>query len=165
MSPTADQLPPPIPSMHRQATDYAYLTSGALPHHLRTDLPQASPRSSPTGSTSSLSSNVMGHRRTANTSHPAPYGHLPSTMEPHPHGDRQMTVQNGNAHMNTVGWHSQATGMSPGHQDPYVYPDPYASVGHMYYPSSIRRPQSTEPPPDPYDTKRMGEQVWTTQVS
>jgi hypothetical protein len=176
MSP-ASELPPPIPSMHRQATDYAYLTNNGLPAHLRTDLTQASPRSSPTGTTASLSSmngTLASHRRPMHTSHPQGYGNLgPHPLEPPSHHDRMNGGQNPSPHMSTVGWHSPVSSGIPSpshHQDAYVYADPYAGMGahmggHMYYPSHIRRPQSTEPT-DAWDAKaRLGEQVWAAQVS
>ncbi|KAI9890247.1 MAG: hypothetical protein M1814_004282 [Vezdaea aestivalis] len=177
MSP-ASELPPPLPSMHRQATDFAYLASNGLPHHLRTDIPQASPRSSPTGTTSSLGSNGLGtYRRPQATSHPAAYNNgLPHPLDHTSHEQQRMMQagsQNGSPHMSTVGWHSPASsGMpSPGHpSDAYMYADPYASMGHMgghmYYPTAgIRRPQSTEPT-EIWDPKnRMAEQVWAAPVS
>jgi hypothetical protein len=69
--------------------------------------------------------------------------------------------------MSNNGW------QSPSQNEGYIYPDPYgsaaaaAAVGsHLYYPSSnIRRPQSTEPPVEMYETKPRLSDVWTTSVS
>jgi hypothetical protein len=161
---------PPIPNMHRHTTDYSFMTTGSLPVHLSRDMHQASPRSSPTTPAGLITSMPGSHRNPANTSHPNAYG-PPSVLEPPAHHDsRQQGSPHGSPHMSNNGW------QSPAHGEAYMYPDPYgsaaaaaaaASVGsHLYYPSSnIRRPQSTEPPVEMYETKpRLGD-VWTTSVS
>lgn len=153
---------PPIPNMHhRHTSDYSFMTTGSLPVHLSRDMHQASPRSSPTTPTGPITSMPGSHRSSANTSHPTAYG-PPPVLEPPAHQDqRQQGSPHGSPHMSNSGW------QSPSHGESYMYPDPYgssAAVGsHLYYPSSnIRRPQSTEPPVEMYETKpRLGE-VWTS---
>ncbi|KAI9842626.1 MAG: hypothetical protein M1838_003060 [Thelocarpon superellum] len=161
LSPSAGLLP--IPGMHRHATDYSFMTTGSLPAHLSRDMHQASPRSSPTAPTGPLAMGG-GHRPPPNTSHPTSFP-PPPVLEPPANADqRQSGSPHGSPHMSNGGW------QSPAHGDSYLYADPYGSAaavgGHLYYPSShIRRPQSTEPPAEMYDTKpRLGE-VWTTSVS
>ncbi|KAI9846242.1 MAG: hypothetical protein M1837_004231 [Sclerophora amabilis] len=169
LSPSAEL--PPIPNMYRQATDL-YMNNGSLPPHLR-DMHQASPRSSPTGTSSSLSSLGGSHRPPPNTSYPARFAPPPILEPPANPEQRQPGSACGSPHMSAKGWQSPSHGSvgSPSHGDNFVYPDPFASsagVGpHLYYPSSnIRRPQSTELPADLYEAKhRMGGAAWETSVS
>lgn len=156
-----------IPGMHRQPSDFSYMT-GSLPPHMRSDM-QHSPRSSPATTSPSLSAYGANQHRPSMTSHPNMYG-PPPTLEPPTHQDqRQNGSTSGSPHMNSIGWQSPAPqGMgSPGNGESYIYPEPpYAAAApHLYYPNSnIRRPQSTEP--DQYETKPrlVGGEVWTGQM-
>ena len=156
---------PPIPNMHRHPTDYSFMSTGSLPVHLSRDMHHASPRSSPVVPTGSITSMPGSHRAaTLNTSHPTGYGPPPVLEPPAQHDPRAQGSPHGSPHFSNGGWPTST------HAEHYMYPDPYGSSAtagaHLYYPSSnIRRPQSTEPAVELYDTKpRLGE-VWTTPVS
>jgi hypothetical protein len=159
---------PHMPPLNRQSSDF-YL-SGSLPPHMRVDLQQqASPRSSPSATSPSLSS-FSGHQhRPSLTSHPSMYGPPPTLEPPTNHEHRQPGSAGGSPHMGSLGWHSPTpSGIgSPSHSESYMYPEPpYGGPApHFYYPSSnMRRPQSTEP--DHYDTKprMVNHEVWTGQI-
>src|SRR5205814_1010343 len=129
-----------------------------ISHHLRGDLHQGNPRSFPSTSMSN-----MGPRSAPNTSHPTGYG-PPSVLEPPTNQDQRTGSASGSPHMSSMGWQSPSqTGMpSPSPANNYVYPepDPYSTAPGLYYQttSNIRRPQSTEPATDVYETKpRMNE--------
>ena len=158
-----------VAAMQRQPSDFSYMTPGSLPMHMRGDLQQASPRSSPATNAQPLSAYGSNQHRQAMTSHPIMYG-PPPTLEPPTHQEhRQTGSNNGSPHMNSIGWISPGhAGMgSPNHVDSYIYPEPpyVATAPHLYYPNSnIRRPQSTEP--DQYERKPrlVGGEVWTGQM-
>ena len=164
---------PSIPHLHRHHSDYSYMSTGSLPPHLRTDLRQSSPRSSPTAPAPLLALGGGGGRHTIHTSHPISYG-PPPTLEPPTNRDpRQAGSANGSPHMTTVGWQSPSqTGLaSPSHADTYVYQDQFGPAAlastHLYYPdSNLRRPPSTDPQVEGYELKhRIAGEVWTTSVS
>ena len=169
MSPSSEI--PPMPPLNRPGSDF-YL-SGSLPPHMRVDVQQqqqqASPRSSPSATSPSLSSFGGHQHRPSLTSHPSMYGPPPILEPPTHHEQRQPGSAGGSPHMSSVGWHSpthSAMG-SPSHSEPYMYPEPpYGGPApHLYYPSSnMRRPQSTES--DQYDTKPriLNHEVWTGQI-
>ncbi|KAL9062323.1 MAG: hypothetical protein Q9157_009025 [Trypethelium eluteriae] len=163
LSPSASM--PGMPTLHRQASDYAYMGMN-MPPHLRGELQQPSPRSSPSVASQPYTS-VPGPARPSLTSHPSGYG-PPSVLEPPAtsnNGQQQAGSANGSPHMANMGWQSPAQqGIpSPNPGDSYVYPEPHygASASNMYYPpnSNMRRPQSTEP--DPYHQgQRLGGEMW-----
>lgn len=138
---------PPIPTMHRAASDYGYMANASIPAHLR-DFQQPSPRSSPGVGSPALSNYGQSQHRPAMTSHPNTYG-PPQPLEPPANNDhRSGGSVGGSPHMSAVGWGSPQPGMpSPGPMDSYGYPDPGYGGGHPLYfsGSHIRRPQSTEP--------------------
>ncbi|TKA55274.1 hypothetical protein B0A49_12786 [Cryomyces minteri] len=156
-----------VPSMHRQSSDFGYLTglNGGMnvPPHLRSELSQPSPRSSPSVSSQSYISGGAPQQRPSLTSNPSGYG-PPTILEP-PTNTNQSASANGSPHMGAMSW------QSPSHQglpspiagETYIYPEPPAQYGnaaqHMYYPnSSIRRVDSAgQFPHDP----RMEAQVWS----
>ncbi|KAI9733698.1 MAG: hypothetical protein M1834_003301 [Cirrosporium novae-zelandiae] len=170
MSP-ANELPP-LPNMHRQTSDFSYMTGGNLPPHLRSaDYQPSSTRSSPAAPSPPMSSYGIPVSRPLPTSHPSSFG-PPQTLEPPANDSRSNNGSvSGSPHMSNAGWQQQPYPQSiPSPSgDNYMYPDPnYGSMTHMYYPNSnIRRPQSTEP--EAYETKpRMGQQhqgVWAAQIS
>ncbi|KAI9714289.1 MAG: hypothetical protein M1820_000250 [Bogoriella megaspora] len=157
-----------ISTLHRQASDYAYMAGMNMPPHLRGEMQQPSPRSSPSVASQPYTS-VPTNARPSLTSHPSGYG-PPSVLEPAPTSNNGQQQQqqagsaNGSPHMANMGWQSPAQqGMaSPNPGESYVYPDPhYGQTPNMYYPpnSSVRRPQSSEP--DPYQqTNRLGNELW-----
>ena len=162
---------PQMSMLHRQHSDYSYLTSGSLPPHMRGDMQQQSSRPSPPVTSPSLSAFGGAQHRASLTSHPSIYS-PPQTLEPptHQHEHRQPVSVNGSPHMSSMGWQSPAAhgGMgSPSHGDNFIYPEPPygAPAPHLYYPNSnIRRPQSTEP--DQYETKPrlVGGEVWSGPI-
>ncbi|KAF2204538.1 hypothetical protein GQ43DRAFT_364457 [Delitschia confertaspora ATCC 74209] len=155
-----------VPGMHRQASDFAYMSNMNVPPHLRSEMPQPSPRASPALTTQSYNSNVSS-QRPAITSHPSGYG-PPPTLEPPTstnHNQSGGGSANGSPHMGTMGWQSpsQQALPSPGAGDAYVYPEPqYHQAGtNMYYPNSnIRRPNSTEPDHYNPQQQRMSDNMW-----
>ncbi|EAT86008.2 hypothetical protein SNOG_06177 [Parastagonospora nodorum SN15] len=56
MSPANGMPAGVVPGMHRQATDYAYMGGMNVPPHMRSEMPQPSPRASPALTTQSYSS-------------------------------------------------------------------------------------------------------------
>ncbi len=161
---------PRIPNMHRQGSDYSYMTNVSVPPHMRADMQRPSPQPSPSSTSPSLSTLGANYHRPSMTSHPSGYG-PPPTPEPPTHQDARQSVSiNGSPHMSSVGWQSPThpSIASPSHTDTYVYPEPPygASAPHLYYPNSnIRRAQSTEP--DAYETKPrlMNGEIWSASVS
>ncbi|KAF2116326.1 hypothetical protein BDV96DRAFT_645656 [Lophiotrema nucula] len=166
LSPAAGMPAGVVPGMHRQTSDYAYMGNMNVPPHLRGEMPQPSPRASPSLTSQSYSSNVSS-QRPAITSHPSGYG-PPPILEPPAsanHGQSGGTASaNGSPHMGAMGWQSpsQQALPSPGAGDnSYVYPDPNT----MYYQNqNIRRPNSTEP--DHYNTnqQRLPNEMWASAV-
>lgn len=166
LSPAAGM--PVVPAMHRQASEYAYMGNMNVPPHLRNEIQQPSPRSSPSLTNQSYTS-AVSNARPSLTSHPSGYGPPPILEPPASANHGQPGSVNGSPHMGTMGWQSPSQhGIpSPGPGDNYVYPDPHYSnnAGNMYYPNSnIRRPQSTEP--DQYDPRqqRMAGDMWAPPV-
>ena len=158
---------PRMPGMQRQASDFGGYN---LPPHLRGEFQQqASPRSSPSVTSPSLSS-FGTSQRPSMTSYPSGYA-PPQPLEPPTHGDIKSGSAAGSPHLSSVGWQSpQHPGIgSPGPAE-YSYPEPsYAQMpqgmpnnmqAYYYHQNSnLRRPQSTEA--DGYDTKpRMGQEMW-----
>jgi len=153
---------PPIPNMHRQASDYSYMQQNmpqsmpqsmsqghSLPPHMRNDYQQQpSARSTPAmnGAPSMNGyASVPQQHRPASTSHPTTYG-PPQPLEP----PANSTGSGGaSPHMNALGWVSPGNGNLPsstGMDNYNSYPDPTYGGQPLYYPgSNIRRPQSTEP--------------------
>ncbi|KAL2350160.1 hypothetical protein BJ546DRAFT_1031895 [Cryomyces antarcticus] len=155
-----------VPSMHRQSSDFGYLTglNGGMnvPPHLRSELSQPSPRSSPSVSSQSYISGGAPQQRPSLTSNPSGYG-PPTILEP-PTNTNQSASANGSPHMGAMSWQSLShQSLSPNAGEAYIYPEPPAQYGnatqHMYYPnSSIRRVESVgQFPHDP----RMEAQVWS----
>ncbi|KAF1997397.1 hypothetical protein P154DRAFT_284706 [Amniculicola lignicola CBS 123094] len=174
LSPAAGMPAGVVPAMHRQTSDYAYMGQMNVPPHLRNEMPQPSPRSSPSLTSQSYQSNVSG-QRPAITSHPSAYG-PPPILEPPAsanHGQSGGTSSaNGSPHMGAMGWQSpsQQALPSPGAADgSYVYPDPHysnSSSNSMYYNNNnIRRPNSTEPA-EHYNPnqQRMTNEMWAPAV-
>ena len=147
---------PHVPGMlSRHHSDFSYMTSGSIPPHMRGDLQQPSPRSSPSSTSPSLSAYGGNPHRPSLTSHPSVYGPPPTLEPPTHHEQRQPGSLSGSPHLGSMGWQSPSHGSigSPGHAE-FIYPEPAygAPPPHLYYPnSSIRRPQSTEP--DQYELK------------
>ncbi|KAF2460615.1 hypothetical protein BDY21DRAFT_280746 [Lineolata rhizophorae] len=166
LSPSAGM--PVVQSMHRQASEYSYMSGMNVPPHLRSELQQPSPRSSPSLTSQSYTS-AGAQPRPSLTSHPTNYG-PPSVLEPPTntnHGTPGSTA--GSPHMGSVGWQSpsQQSMPSPNPADGYVYPEPHygAAAPNMYYHNSaMRRPQSAEP--DQYDPRqqRMPGDMWAPPV-
>jgi len=151
-----------VPALQRQASDYsAYMSGMSVPPHLRNELSQPSPRSSPSLNQSYTSAGNNQHRPSL-TSHPSSYG-PPSVLEPPANTNHgQSGSVNGSPHMGSLGWQSPSQqGLpSPGAPEGYVYPDPHYGAGapNMYYQNSnLRRPQSTEP--DGYDPRQWAPPV------
>ena len=159
---------PRISEMHRQNSEYSYLTNVSVPPHMRADMQRPSPQPSP--SSPSISSLNGHHHRPSLTSHPSGYA-PPHTLEPPTHQEpRQPGSASGSPHIGSVGWQSPThpSRASPGPNGSYVYPEPpYGSTApQIYYPdSNIRRPQSTEP--ENYETKPrlMNGEIWSAPVS
>lgn len=168
MSP-GSELPPM--NMHRPG-DY-YMGNSSIPPHVRGDFQQASPRSSPTATSPSLSTfNAPPHSRPSMTSHPSAYG-PPQPLEPPANNDhRPSSVGGGSPHMGSVGWASPTHSLpSPGSPHEYSYPEPSGSpyAGNMphqmYFPNStIRRPGSTEPENYEMKPRVASGDTWTTPV-
>ncbi|KAF2089494.1 hypothetical protein K490DRAFT_37535 [Saccharata proteae CBS 121410] len=165
LSPAAGM--PVVPAMHRQASDFAYVGSMNMPPHMRSELQQPSPRSSPSLSSQTYTTMAPQARPTI-TSHPTGYG-PPSVLEPPTSTNHaQPGSANGSPHMANMGWQSpaQQNMPSPGPGDSYTYPEPHygASAPNMYYPQpGLRRPNSTEP--NEYDPRqRMAGDMWAPPV-
>ena len=152
-------------------TDYSYL--GGVPHHLRHDMSQNSPRS---GSTSPSLSGFGMSGRPSFTSHPNAYAPPPPPpLEPPTQNEhRGNSSQSGSPHLSSIGWQTPPHPNigSPMAGNTYVYPDPGydLSTSNLYYANhnhnhNHRRPQSSES--DQYDIKsRMsGGEVWAGQMS
>lgn len=160
-----------VPAMHRQASDYAYMGGINVPPHMRSEMPQQSPRASPALASQSYTSSVSNSRPTI-TSHPSAYG-PPPILEPPAsanHGQSGPGSANGSPHMAAMGWQSpsQQALPSPGAADNgYVYPEPqYGNTQNsMYYQNhNIRRPNSTEPDHYNPNQQRMGNEMWAPAV-
>lgn len=162
---------PSIPHMHRQHSDYTYLSTGPLPPHIRGDMRQISPRSSPSTTPNPLL--TMAGRSILHTSHPTGFCPPPILEPPANPEQRQAGSVGGSPHMSGVGWQSpsQVGIVSPSHGEGYVYQDQFSPAGlagtHLYYSdSNMRRPQSTDAQVEGYEVKqRLGGEVWTTSVS
>ncbi len=160
---------PRMPTLNRQTSDFSYMPNGSLPHHIRGDLQQPSPRSSPSAPSPSYSSFGSNQHRPSLTSYPSMYC-PPQILEPPTHHENRRGGSAGDSpHLGSVGWQSPVhPGMgSPSHGEPYMYPEPPygAPAHHLYYPNSnLRRPQSSEP--DHYETKPrlVGGEVWAPHV-
>lgn len=160
-----------MPHMHRHHSDYAFLGTGSLPPHLRGDLRQPSPRSSPLATAAPML--TLHARHTIHTSHPASYGPPPILEPPANPEQRQPGSASGSPHMSAMGGPSPShPGLgSPSPADGYIYHDQFGAAGlagtHLYYPdSNLRRPQSADPQVDGYDLKhRLGPEAWTASVS
>ena len=173
LSPAAGRPAGVVPGMHRQASEYAYMGSMNVPPHLRNEMPQPSPRSSPSLTSQSYQPAVNNGRPTI-TSHPTGYGHPPPILEPPAsanHGQSQGTSSaNGSPHMAAMGWQSpsQQALPSPGAgENNYVYPEPTYGGSHnnMYYQNNnIRRPNSTEPDHYNANQQRMANEMWAPAV-
>ncbi|KAF2178395.1 hypothetical protein K469DRAFT_695682 [Zopfia rhizophila CBS 207.26] len=172
LSPAAGMPAGVVPGMHRQNSDYAYMGNMNVPPHLRNEMPQPSPRSSPSLTSQSYASTVS-NQRPAITSHPSGYG-PPPILEPPASANHNQSggtgSANGSPHMGTMGWQSpsQQALPSPGAGDnSYVYPEPQFgnSGSNMYYPNSnIRRPNSTEPDHYNANQQRMANEMWAPPV-
>jgi hypothetical protein len=154
-----------VPQMHRQTSDYNYMGAMNVPPHLRSEMPQQSPRSSPSLS-QSYSSGMSTAGRPSLTSHPSGYG-PPSTLEPPAnsnHGQQNSSTPSGSPHMANMGWQSPSAHalQSPGPGDNFIYPEPnqYQSAGNMYYSNNIRRPTSTEPTQYDHGQQRLSNDMW-----
>lgn len=172
LSPAAGMPANVVPGMHRQTSDYAYMGGMNLPPHVRNEMPQPSPRSSP-----SLQSQTyppsMQSQRPAITSHPNGYG-PPPTLEPPAsanHGQTTGTTSaTGSPHMAAMGWQSPAQQAlpSPGAgEHGSVYPEPQYNGGYnnMYYANNnMRRPNSTEPDHYNPNQQRMPNEMWAPAV-
>ncbi|KAK7544514.1 uncharacterized protein J3D65DRAFT_23043 [Phyllosticta citribraziliensis] len=172
MSPAAG-MPVMPANMHRQVSDFAYMGGPNMPAHLRSELQQPSPRSSPS-LTSTPYTSVSTQSRPTITSHPAGYG-PPSVLEPptstnQAQQQQQQVAQPGSAHssphMTNMGWQSPAQQNipSPGPGDSYTYPEPHYGGGaaNMYYTNAnMHRPTSTEP--GAYNDQRQGG-MWAPPV-
>ncbi|KAI9829468.1 MAG: hypothetical protein M1826_005650 [Phylliscum demangeonii] len=170
LSPTAG-LPsmPPVPRHH--ANEYhAYVHAGPLPPHLRLDMRQPSPRSSPSTPSPMM---ALGPRPSPfHTSHPAAgYGPPPPILEPPANPDPRQAASGGGGSVGGSPHMSQqhVSWPSPAPAETYVYHDQYGqpnlASAHLYYPdSNMRRPQSTDPQVvDGYALKhRLSGEVWTT---
>ncbi|KAF2103688.1 hypothetical protein NA57DRAFT_62588 [Rhizodiscina lignyota] len=138
----------------RQATEFApYMGGMNIPSHLRSEIQQPSPRSSPSLTSQPYTPAMQQHpQRAPMTSHPAGYG-PPSVLEPPTStNNAQPGSQNGSPHMSTMGWQSPAQQAMPSPAAPegYPYPDPnqhYAAPAQMGYYSNqpMQRPGSAEP--------------------
>lgn len=163
MSP-AGGMPVGPAGMHRQGSDYNYMGAMNVPPHMRSEIPQPSPRSSPSLS-QSYTSGVSNPARPSLTSHPSGYGPPPILEPPANSNHAQPGSANASPHMASMGWSpSQQAMPSPGPGEPYVYPDPHygSSAPNMYYSNSnIPRPSSTEPNQfDPARQQRMANDMW-----
>ncbi|KAF2020676.1 hypothetical protein BU24DRAFT_403768 [Aaosphaeria arxii CBS 175.79] len=172
LSPAAGMPAGVVPGMHRQNSDYAYMGGMNVPPHLRNEMPQPSPRASPSLTTQSYQ--PVGNQRPTITSHPTGYG-PPQILEPPASANHNQsggtTSANGSPHMGAMGWQSpsQHALPSPGSGDNgYVYPEPqYGQPNNSIYYSNpnIRRPHSTEPEQYNPNQQRMGnEPMWAPAV-
>ncbi|MBE7181925.1 MAG: hypothetical protein INR71_12100 [Terriglobus roseus] len=151
-------------ALHRQPSEFAPSMYGipSVPAHLRNEMQQPSPRSSPALTSQPYTPAMQPHQQQARaplTSHPAGYG-PPSVLEPPTStNNAQSNSANGSPHMSAMGW------QSPGHQGlpspsgaEYSYPDPqnYGNPhSNLYYANAnMQRPRSTEP--DHYDPRQAG---------
>jgi hypothetical protein len=132
---------PPLTSMSRSASDSSYLPQSSLPPHLRNDFStQFSPRSTPSMVGPSLASFTSNPQtKPSPTSHPNAYG-PPQPLEPPANGTASGSAS---PHMGPLSWGSP--NHSPSALGNYDYPDTPFGGASLYYPGSIRRPQSTEP--------------------
>lgn len=171
MSPSAELA---AANAMRQQNDFSYLSSVAVPAHLRTDMPamhSQSPTSAPTYATTMRPTSHPHHTAFA----------PPPTLEPNlePNQSPAGSVA-GSPHMGSVGWQSPTHMASPTHHmaspthsnpgNAYVYPDPDQSpftsnhLGQMYYNGVgqlIRRPNSTDPGTGGYDdVKPRPNELW-----
>lgn len=172
LSPAAGLPAGVVPGMHRQNSDYAYMHGNMnVPPHLRNEMPQPSPRSSPSLTSQTYTPNVGAQRPTI-TSHPNGYG-PPQILEPSVSANHNQsggtTSANGSPHMTAMGWQSPAQQAlpSPGTGENYVYPDPHygGNNNNMYYGSSgIRRPNSTEPDHYNPNQQRLSNEMWAPAV-
>ncbi|KAF2754894.1 hypothetical protein EJ05DRAFT_494356 [Pseudovirgaria hyperparasitica] len=168
MSPAAGM--PAVPQMHRQASDYNYMGNMNVPPHLRNEMPQQSPRASPSLA-QSYASGMAPQPRV--TSHPTAFNPPPILEPPATSNNHQAGSANASPHMGTMGWQSPGhqSMASPGAGESYVYPEhayqPHAQNQNMYYNSNnnIRRPNSTEPDHQ-YDPRqqRMPNDMWAPPV-
>ncbi|KAF1984252.1 ENTH-domain-containing protein [Aulographum hederae CBS 113979] len=168
LSPSAGM--PVVQTMHRPPSDYVYAAGMNVPHYLRGEMQQPSPRSSPALTSQPYATNIPGQQRPTITSHPSGYG-PPSVLEPPTNaGHSQPGSANGSPHMGTMGWQSPSqhhmTSVNPA-DNGYVYPEPanYGGQAPMYYANSnnMRRPNSTEP--DTYDSRqRISGDMWAPPV-
>jgi hypothetical protein len=134
----------PMTSTQRSGSD-GYLPQPSLPPHLRHDFStQFSPRSTPSLSGPPLSSFTSNPQsKPSPTSHPNAYG-PPQPLEPPANGTISGSAS---PHMGPLSWGSPNHGTlpSPSALGNYDYPDTPFGGSALYYPGSIRRPQSTEP--------------------
>ncbi|KAF2277156.1 uncharacterized protein EI97DRAFT_375612 [Westerdykella ornata] len=174
LSPAAGMPAGVVPNMHRQNSDYAYMHGNMnVPAHIRNEMPQASPRASPSLTSQNYPPNVAA-QRPAITSHPNGYGPPPQILEPPASANHNQSAgpgsANGSPHMSAMGWQSpsQQALPSPGAGENYVYPDPHygGNSNNMYYSqtSMPRRPNSTEP--DHYNPNQRGlsNEMWAPAV-
>ncbi|KAL9120675.1 MAG: hypothetical protein Q9187_002767 [Circinaria calcarea] len=156
---------PQVPHLVRAQTDFPYMAPGPLPPHLRGDMQQPSPRSTPSVTSPSLSAYGGNQHRPSLTSHPSMYG-PPQPLEPPTHHEQHQSGSvSGSPHLGSLGWQSPApAGMgSPSQTGGYSYPDPYgAPPPHLYYQNpNVRRPQSTEPEYDDIKPRIVGGEIWS----
>ncbi|KAI9887283.1 MAG: hypothetical protein M1823_000877 [Watsoniomyces obsoletus] len=134
---------PGIPSMPRHHSDFAYMSAGSLPPHLRSDMRPPSPRSSPATTPTHphhphhqhhhhLMS--MGGRPTINTSHPASYG-PPPVLEPPANLEHQQHQQQHQQHQQQQRPGSGSTGGSPHMSAAVGWQSPTHMVGGMMSPA------------------------------
>ncbi|KAF2744615.1 hypothetical protein M011DRAFT_496134 [Sporormia fimetaria CBS 119925] len=172
LSPAAGMPAGVVPGMHRQNSDYAYMHPNMnVPPHIRQEMPQPSPRSSPSLTSQTYPPNIAS-QRPAITSHPN-YG-PPPTMDPPASASHSQTggttSASGSPHMATMGWNSPAQQALPSPSagdNNYVYPDPHygGPTPNMYYGSSVnRRPNSTEPDHYPNQQRLAAEGMWAPAV-
>ncbi|KHJ34765.1 putative c2h2 and c2hc zinc finger [Erysiphe necator] len=155
------ELAPISGSMHRQSSDYSYISNTSLPSHLRSVYNISN--QNPTASSSfpnSISSRPTSHQNSYES--PAV---IDSTVANN--SDRQLSnTQNNNSQTSSVSWQSTGPNMLSPSSNGYVYPDPdtYGSNNinqQIYYPNSnMRRSGSTEP--DSYEIKPRLNELWTT---
>lgn len=143
--------------LHRQGTDFPSQMYGMpnVPPHLRSEMGQASGRSSPS-LTSAPPNGAMPQyqqhqqQRGPVTSHPTAYG-PPSVLEPPTSTDNtQPGSATGSPHMGAMGWqspHQQGIGSPAPNQYSYADPNTYGHPqSNLYYANAgVPRPRSTEP--------------------
>lgn len=150
--------------MHRSTSDFATYAAmgGMVPPHLRPEMQQPSPRSSPALNSQPYPPTMhQPQPRAPVTSHPTGYG-PPQVLEPPTTTNGQTGSANGSPHMSAIGWQSPSQqGLpSPGPADSYVYPDQTNNYGappqSMYYQSNMPRPGSAEPN-EHYNARQWGQ--------